>query len=313
MVLWALAAVGGMVGILARYVSPDWSMLLAALFLLAMSIFAVYLSHVRVYEDVEESVLESGAVTPLIADFLYKRRVAEVVLDGCLVAVSYYTAYRLRFEGADWFANFEIFLQSLPIVVGVQMLALFTVGAYRGVWRYFTLIDSVVFMKGVLMGTLATVVVLVFGYRFEDYSRTVFVIYAVVLVALLIGSRSSFRLMSELIRRRRRTGERLAVYGADESGVVAFQKLTGGSESRFRMVGFIDDDRARHGRHLHGYVVLGGHEKLLALIDDGELDTVVLCAALVDAERLTELKRVCEAKGVTLSRMQVDVERLVAG
>ena len=313
MVLWTLAGVGGTVGVLARYVSPDWSMLLAALFLLAMGIFAVYLSHVRVYEDADVRMLESSAVTPLVIDFLYKRRVAEVLLDACLVSVAYYTAYRLRFEGTDWFPNFELFLQSLPIVVGVQMLALFTVGAYRGVWRYFTLIDGVVFVKSVFVGTLVTVIILVFGYRFEDYSRTVFVIYAVILTVLLIGSRSSFRLMSELIRRRRHTGDRLVVYGADDAGVVALRKLAGEPDSPFRMVGFIDEERARHGRRVHGYEVLGGHEKLLALIEAGEVDTVVLCAALVDAARLTELKHVCAAKGVTLSRMQVDMQRLVAG
>ena len=37
------------------------------------------------------------------------------------------------------------------------MIALFAVGIYRGVWRYFGLMDTVVIAKGVFLGTVAAV------------------------------------------------------------------------------------------------------------------------------------------------------------
>ena len=41
---------------------------------------------------------------------MYKRRVAEVLLDFCLVTICYYAAYRLRFEDPeDFMKNFAIF------------------------------------------------------------------------------------------------------------------------------------------------------------------------------------------------------------
>ena len=42
-------------------------------------------------------------LTPIVVDFMYKRRVAEVLLDFCLITASYYTAYRLRFEDPEEF------------------------------------------------------------------------------------------------------------------------------------------------------------------------------------------------------------------
>ena len=43
---------------------------------------------------------------------MYKRRVAEVLLDFCLVAICYYAAYRLRFEDPEEFMkNFQMFTQ----------------------------------------------------------------------------------------------------------------------------------------------------------------------------------------------------------
>ena len=310
--LWTLAAIGGGIGVLVRYVGPGWSLLLGSLFLLAMALFAVYLGQVRVYEGAGQAPV-GGTITPIVVDFVYRRRIAEVLLDTCLVAIAYYAAYRLRFEGSEWGENFPLFLESLPIVVGVQMVALFVTGAYRGVWRHFSLLDGFVFAKGVAAGAAAVVVLLVFGYRFAGYSRNVFVIYALLLLALLLASRSSFRLMGEFVRRRRPAGERVVVYGSDDAGVAALREVIGRPAAESQVIGFVDDDAARHGARVHGYPVLGGYETLVSRIDAGEVDAIVLGGGPGDAARLDELKRLCADRGVTLSRISVRMQHLVSG
>ena len=311
--LWALAAVGGGIGVLVQHLGPGWSLLLGSLFLLAMALFAVYLAQVRVYEDAGQTPV-GGTFTPIVVEFVYRRRIAEVLLDTCLVVIAYYAAYRLRFEGSAWGGeNFRLFLESLPIVVGVQMAGLFVTGAYRGVWRHFSLMDGFVFAKGVASGVAAIVVLLVFGYRFAGYSRTVFVIYALLLLALLLASRSSFRLMGEFVRRRRPAGERLVVYGSDDAGVAALREVLSRPGTESQVIGFIDDDEVRRGARVHGYPVLGGYETLIARIEAGEVDAVVLGGGPGEGARLEDLKRLCTERGVTLSRISVRLEHLVSG
>ena len=121
--------------------------MVVAVFVLGAIIFAVYLSRVRVYEDGAEAQA-AGRITPLVVEFVHRRRIAEVLLDLCLAAIAYYTAYRLRFGTKDFQFYFPQFLQSLPLVMGVQLLSLFTTGAYRGVWQYFGLMDGVTFARG---------------------------------------------------------------------------------------------------------------------------------------------------------------------
>ena len=79
-----------------------------------------------VYEDDARARarLESSRFTPVVVDFVYRRRVAEVLLDLCLTAVAYYSSYRLRFGTAHFGAYFPQFLQSLPLVLGVQLVSL---------------------------------------------------------------------------------------------------------------------------------------------------------------------------------------------
>src|SRR5262249_54204900 len=113
----------------------------------------------------------------------------------------------------------------LPLVVGIQTLALFTVGGYRGVWRYFGLMDGVAFVKGVVLGTLSSIAIVLFLYRFEGYSRGVFVMYGALLLILLFGSRASFRLIAEFAHRRSQRGPRLIIYGSGDVGATAVRDI----------------------------------------------------------------------------------------
>ncbi len=311
-VLWGMAAIGGVLAFAVYRFGGGWAETIAAGFLLATIIFAVYLAGVRVYRQPETAEVMSGRLTPFVADVMYKRRMAEVLLDVCLVTLAYQTAYRLRFEGPLFQGYYPIFLASLPIVVGVQTIALYAVGAYRGVWRYFGLMDGVTFAKGVLLGTLASVSILVYLYRFEDYSRGVFVIYAALLMLMLGGSRASFRLFSEFMHRRRPDGQRLVIYGSGEAATTALRTIREANADRCRMLGFIDDDPLMAGVRVQGYPVLGGHAVLMQMVTSGQVDTVVVTTPLIDVERLERLRRLCAERNVSLARLHVELSHLVA-
>jgi UDP-GlcNAc:undecaprenyl-phosphate GlcNAc-1-phosphate transferase len=312
-VLWALGALGGLLAVLLQHFENDWASIAAATFVLAMIIFAVYLANVRVYRDTDAAPLGAGRITPFVAEFMYKRRVAEVFLDVCLVTLAYHAAYRLRFEGPEFSGFRPNFLTSLPLVVALQMMALFLVGAYRGVWRYFGLMDGVTFAKGVLFGTLTIVTAIAYLYRFEAYSRGVFVIYAALLMLMLSGSRASFRLISEFATRRRRPGgQRLAIYGSGDGAATAVRDLLSSTAEGCWMLGFIDDDPVMARARMQGYPVLGGYQTLVSLISSGKVDSVVITTPAIDVDRLESLQALCAQHGVSLSRLHVGLNNLVA-
>jgi UDP-GlcNAc:undecaprenyl-phosphate GlcNAc-1-phosphate transferase len=259
----------------------------------------------------EPAQAPASSVTPVIVNFMYKRRIAEVVLDVCLVSIAYYAAWRLRFEGVEWATYFPSLVASLPIAIAVQMIALFVFGAYRGAWRHFGLMDGVVFGKAVLSGTLTLIAVIAFLYRFQNYSRGVFIIYASLLMILLAGSRASFRLIGEFVRRRR-TGTRLVIYGAGAGGSLLVRELLSTGGEIYQMIGFIDDDPGKHSFRLQGYPVLGGERKLLDLIDRGSVDVVVIGTRSLEAGRFERIHGACEHSKITLQRLSLRIETLVS-
>jgi UDP-GlcNAc:undecaprenyl-phosphate GlcNAc-1-phosphate transferase len=278
--------------------------------LVAMAIFAVYLARVRVYDDKDFAVLKGDSITPLVANFMYRRRVAEVLLDLFLIPLAYYSAYRLRFEGDQFGMNYRAFIDSLPVVLSSQLLALFLVGGYRGTWRYFGLMDTVVFAKGVLLGTVASEVLILYAYRFENYSRSVFVIYAALLLLLLSGTRASFRLVEEFVQRRRVAGPRCVIYGTNGASLATIREAFG--TASLKIIGFIDDDPMRRHIRVGGYPVVGAYPDLMSLVEGGGVDCVVLNTRILEAARLQELEAHCTEQDILLLQLEFQLERISA-
>lgn len=309
--LWLLGAVGGGLGTGLHYYGRQWSVVIAAsVFLIAMTLFAVYLAGIRVYDDADARPAD-GALTPIIVEFMYKRRVAEVVLDFCLVTLCYYAAYRMRFEDAeDFMRNFSTFSRSLPVILAAQMIAFFVVGVYRGVWRHFGMMDTLTVARGVFLGVVASQIAILYAYRFIAYSRTVFVIYAVLLLMAVTLSRASFRLVGEFVQRQRKTGQRVVIYGAGDGGGLVINELLS-TAGDVRILGFIDDDPRKAGNRVMGYHVLGGFSALSVLIQSASVDRIVISPRQMPPERLNNLRVLCADANVALSRLTVGLEPLV--
>lgn len=310
-VLWTLAGLGGLMALSIQRFQNDWASLAAAVFVLVMIILAVYLAHVRVYDDADPVALRSRGATPVVFTFLYKRRIAEVLLDFCLVSLAYYVSYRLRFTGVEFGAAFQVFLASLPLVVGIQIVALFAFGGYRGVWRYFGLMDGVTFTKAVIAGTLTSVLVTWFWFSLRPFPKEVFMIYAALLMLALVGSRASFRLIGEFAHRRRHEGQRLIIYGSGDGAATAVRELLERHPNGYRMVGFIHDDPMMARTRMQGYPVLGGFASLVSLIEHDAVDTVVITTPAIDVAQLDHLRALCTDAGVSLARLHWRLDEIV--
>ena len=197
--LWGLAAAGGATGLVVRNATGGWSSLVGGLFLFLMGLFAVYLGRVRVYGDVQAPV-QASAWTPLVNEFMHKRRVVEVLGDFVLIGAAYYGANRLRFDPEAYATNAESFYGSLPIVIAAQLVAFFVVGVYRGEWHFFGAHDGVTAIKGVVLGAsgIALIVLALFTYTADP--RMIFVYYAALLTVYMVVSRLLLRLAGHFLR-----------------------------------------------------------------------------------------------------------------
>jgi UDP-GlcNAc:undecaprenyl-phosphate GlcNAc-1-phosphate transferase len=311
LLLYALAAAGGAVAVMLRFAHLE-GIAVAGVLVVGVTLLAVFLSRISVYDGQDFALLKDRRYTPLLFEVTYKRRVFEVLLDFALIAVAYYSAYVTRFD-VDFAANYPLFVQSLPLVIGCHLISFFVVGVYRGVWRYVSVSDLTTYAKGIVLGGLTSVMAVVTIYRFNGYSRSVFIISALFLGVLMIGTRASFRALAELASRHGPLRRRAVVYGAGDRGALLVREVRNNRRYEYRICGFIDDDPAKQARRILGVPVLGTLERLQAAVAQKEVDVVIVSTAKIPAERLVILREWCYVGGVQLLILRFELERIETG
>jgi len=297
LVLYGFSIASGILALGFKYLNVGTATVITIFYVLLVILFWVYLGKVQVYS--EESILaekNGGILTPVLVEITYRRRMFEVLLDFVLICAAYYTAYLLRFEGAPG-PNLDFFLKSLPILIACQLLAFYFFGVYRGVWESTGIRDLVGYVEGVTAGTVGTILILLFMYRFQSFSRAVFIIYWGLMVILVSLSRLSFRLLDEGIRNGNPQGRQALIYGAGIGGQMMLREIETNRDLDLNIVGFVDDNIRLRGRKVKGYPIMGRGEDLERLIRENDIKDLIISFRIDGEDKKREIRDLCKQKG----------------
>jgi UDP-GlcNAc:undecaprenyl-phosphate/decaprenyl-phosphate GlcNAc-1-phosphate transferase len=318
--LYGLAGLSGFLAIMVSRVRPDGTALLrtdvtlalVAGFTVALTLLGVYLAGVKGYD--QEADARAAPETPLFAflvDLSYKRRVFEVLLDVLLIVLAYWSAYAIKFEPFSDSPAWKLFLRTLPVLVVVRLAAFLFFGVYRGIWRYTSIDDLMGFAKAVGAGSLISLVIVLFKFRFQGFSRAIFVIDALVMLLLLAGSRVAFRFFRQVLPAvDTEKGRRVLIYGAGDAGELLLRELLNNRELLYAPVGFMDDDPKKQGKVIHGFRVFGGNGMLGKIVSNHQIEQLLISTPRISDARLAEIARECEARNIELKRMSIRIETI---
>jgi UDP-GlcNAc:undecaprenyl-phosphate GlcNAc-1-phosphate transferase len=310
--LWTLAAASGAVAVTVHNVSWMLAAFLVPVFAMALLFFFIFLGRVKVYQAVDENADVRGrALLPTLADFTYKRRVFEVLHDLAAVVLAWYASYLLRFDGAKVEPYYSSFLQSLPVVIVIQLAAFLALGLYRGLWRYTSMSDLTTLTRAVFGAWVAAVLAAIFVLRSFSFSRGMLAMDLVLLTAIVSGSRVSFRVIRTWIARFQRPqdgSKRVLIYGAGDGGELLLRELQNNRDLGLHPVGFVDDDPQKLGRMIHGVRVLGSLHELGELAGSQSIEEVVISTTKLAAERSAQVALLCAQAGVACRRMRIALE-----
>jgi len=310
LMLYGFAGLSGLLAILVQRARLDVSLAAIAGFTIVLTLVGVYLAGVKVYDPSEAQLaLKEKPLYSFLIDLSYKRRIFEVLLDVVLIILSYWAAYAINFPPAS--PAWNLFIRTLPVLVFIKMGVFLVMGVYRGLWRYTSMSDLIVFAKAVALSSIASLLVLLFAFRFEGFSRKVFVIDAVLMLLFLAVSRMAFRLFRQILPAvGNKNGRRVLIYGAGDGGELLLRELRNNRELNLSPIGFLDDDPAKSGKVIHGLRVFGGNGDLSLVCTQHEVDEVVISSMKMTEERIQEVLLICADRQIAVKRMRITMEEL---
>lgn len=315
--LYSFAIAAGLLALVVRHSAIDISVGAIAAFTVLLTLVGVYLARVRVYDESELDATRGRSLFAFLVDVSYRRRIFDIALDVVLIALSYYTAHALVFGPASDTAQWHLFVRTLPMAVAIKLVTLLACGAYRGMWRYASLADALGYARGVLLGSVGTViaVALVKGpVTWEkgpvSLTPSVFVLDGLLLLFAVISSRLAFRVLRKLFPvPHLRTGRRVVIYGAGDGGELLLRELLNNAELQRVPVAFLDDDPRKAGKLLHGLPIGGSGSagSIESLCRQYDVEELLVSTAKVPMARMHDVIDECSRAGVAVRRMMIDL------
>lgn len=310
LMIYGFAICAGLLSLFVSRLSTVRSIALIGVFTAALTIIGVYLSKVKVYEEREDDLAaRDNAVFAFLINVSYKRRIFEIFLDAFLITFSYYAAYALLFGSFENTANWDLFLKTVPLLVVLKLFAFLAAGVYRGLWRYTSVGDLITFTKGVLAGSILSVVAILLLFRFQNFSRAVFVLDGIILLLTIVGSRMAFRVIREFLPHSAVTdGTRVLIYGAGDGGEMVLRELRNNSRWKYQPIGFVDDDPLKKGKVINGLPVFDANGSIVDICRDKSIQEILISSEKISNDALNRLREICREEDIALKRAQMKIE-----
>ncbi len=260
---------------------------------------------------------------------LHRHSLLQLAVDGALVALAYFLAYRLRFDQAigvpDRFQR--LFEATLPWVV-VFALVIFTLFRIeQKQWRYVTQRDYSGVLQAVAVLALAVVGFVALAHPVTVPSRSsgqvnlsiptgVIALFVLLTLAFVGGSRFLSRAVYERpIRgfRANKGARRVLIVGAGDGGRLTLREIVRNPTLDLNPVGFVDDDPLKAGLRIDGVKVLGATDALGRILDETEPDEILIAIPSAPGSVRALVVRAGRERGIPVRTLPTVFELLQAG
>src|SRR4051795_8122346 len=261
---------------------------------------------------------------------VHRHSLSQVALDAGLVALAYYLAYRLRFDGAGGVPDLyhDLFMRTLGFVV-IGNVAIFTLfGLYRHWMRYSSQSEYLRIAQACLTAVVALVAYIAVvqpkllfapprGFVSVNAPTGVLSLYGLLILVFLGGVRFIVHAIYERPLRGSRMNKNarsVLIVGAGDGGRLLLREIMRNPELGYRPVGFIDDDPRKQGARVdRGLEVLGTTAELGRVLDDVEPDEVLIAIPSAPGTLRAKIVSACRERGVPVRTMPTVFELLQTG
>ena len=211
-------------------------------------------------------------------------------IDLFLVFVSFFIAYFIRFNISFNF-NFSTLLAQIPFVIVFSLISFLIVGSYKGIIRHTGVRDAFnVFIATSLVGVLISFAVTfnVFFRVLESFyiPKSIIAIHYLVTTVVLILSRFIFKAFFEVLSTDLDIVHNVLIYGAGDSGIIAFNALNRDKKNNYDVIGFLDDNKNKTGKKIDRVKIYKPSVITKEFIEKNSVDEVIISIQNIKPNRL---------------------------
>jgi len=235
---------------------------------------------------------------------LYLMLISDIVLFAIAHVLSYLFRFEFRLNPPEIHQIKIVLLWLIPL----KVLIFWRLGLYSGMWRYTSVKDFWRLAWASAASMLLSLAIILVFYRFQGFSRAVFLMdgaFTFLLTGTLrIAVRSYFALQNELTEKEPMGGsygksKRVLIIGAGDAGEKILREIFDNRQLRYEVVGFVDDAPRKIHRTIHGIPVLGLIKDIAKIVASEDIDEALIAIPSATGEQMKRIVGACKETGVS--------------
>lgn len=217
-----------------------------------------------------------------------------LIIDLVTVGISFLLSYLIRFNLTFEF-DINDFLEQLPIVGVISLVAFLISGSYKGFVRHTGVRDVYNIFNAVCLASILMIILILGNGQFFTIPNfriplSIIIINSLLSFIGLTASRYIFKsFYTTLVKKGVRLTKNVLIYGAGESGILTYNALTSLSRSNVRVIGYIDEDRKKVGKQINGVRVFSDKMIKADFLRNKSIDEVIFAIQNINQEKLRGL------------------------
>ena len=214
-------------------------------------------------------------------------------IDLFLVCIAFILTYLIRFDiRFDFEAS--VLVPQLVLVILAAVFSFLLIGSYKGVVRHTGTRDVFNVFIAVTIFSILIVFVTIGNHWlgvYEDFTipQSIIVIHYLVSIFVLIVSRYIFKAFYEIISTELKTITNALIYGAGDSGTLAYNALNKERDINYQISGFIDDDKTKVNKKIDGIKIYKLSSINKEFVEKKNITEVIISMQTIKPTRLLEI------------------------
>jgi FlaA1/EpsC-like NDP-sugar epimerase len=238
------------------------------------------------------------------------RTVISVLVHTLLFALALFLSFCLRYDfkfnnPPNWIADEYLSYLLLTLVVKIAIFG--ALGLYRDSWRYVGLRDLFSIIKATHISVITCLAAVWISAWLGWYPpkdkldrtywipNSIFLLDWVSTIAAISAARIGYRFYYEELRTLNAVSQvRLLIVGVGDIADSILREIIRTSEDRYRVVGFLDDDRSKRRSRIRGVEVLGTTEEIRQVCKQHDVDEVLIALPSSPQKKIRHLINLCQ-------------------
>ncbi len=223
-----------------------------------------------------------------------------IMITACWLSV----LIRFSINEAGYTFFMTAIMANLPFFITIHLMFFAFFNLYSRAWRYAGKRELLAIIAanacGILVSYFFIQVLPLPIFSGRGMSRGIFVTCFFIDTFFMAASRYFVQWASYRVDKEDRAGKRLRVLivGAGDAGNIILRDIL--QRDNRKVVGFVDDDKAKWGQIMNGVKVYGGRKDIPILVKKLRIEEVIIAIPSLEAVAMADLAEICASSGATV-------------